>query len=129
MEISSAPSRTCCGNDDSRSMTQQGGRGRCARGVSPNEGGLGLALGVAKVQDQGQVPVVDGDAGDIDDARNALLELCQRPECDGAGVSWWKRTLDSSDRENMMLVCEGGRARWSRGCAADVRWAGRDGVS
>ena len=49
-------------------------------GVSPDEGGLGLALGVAKVQDQGQVSVVDGDAGDIDDARNALLELCQRPE-------------------------------------------------
>jgi hypothetical protein len=42
----------------------------------PDEGGLRLALGVAQVQDQGQVAVVDGDAGDIDDARDALLWSC-----------------------------------------------------
>lgn len=47
----------------------------CLAGV-PDEGGLGLALGVAKVEDQRQVAVVDGDAGDVDDARNALLEVC-----------------------------------------------------
>jgi hypothetical protein len=77
-------------------------------GISPDERGLRLALGVAKVQDQGQVSIVDGDAGDIDDARNALLELCQRAERDSAGVLWWERTLDSSDRENMVTVCVGG---------------------
>lgn len=41
----------------------------------PDERGLGLALRVAKVEDQRQVAVVDGDAGDIDDARDALLLL------------------------------------------------------
>lgn len=44
-------------------------------GGVPDERGLGLALRVAKVEDQGQVAVVDSDAGDIDDARNALLEV------------------------------------------------------
>jgi hypothetical protein len=50
---------------------------RLSEGV-PDEGGLGLALGVANVEDQGQVAVVDGDAGDIDDARDALLVVYQR---------------------------------------------------
>lgn len=49
-------------------------------GCVPDERGLGLALGVAKVEDQGQVAVVDGDAGDVDDARDALLVLRQRRE-------------------------------------------------
>jgi hypothetical protein len=52
-------------------------RNRLSEGV-PDEGGLGLALGVADVEDQGQVAVVDGDAGDIDDARDALLVVYQR---------------------------------------------------
>lgn len=44
----------------------------------PDERGLGLALGVAKVEDQREVAVVDGDAGDVDDAGDALLgELAQ----------------------------------------------------
>lgn len=42
-------------------------------GGVPDERGLGLALRVAKVDDQGQVAVVDSNARDIDDARNALL--------------------------------------------------------
>ncbi len=39
----------------------------------PDEGRLWLALGVAQVQNQGQIAVVDGDTRDVDDARNALL--------------------------------------------------------
>lgn len=39
----------------------------------PDERGLGLALGVAQVEDQREVAVVDGDARDIDDAGDALL--------------------------------------------------------
>lgn len=42
-------------------------------GFSPDEGGLWLALRIAKVQDQREVAVVDGNAGDINDARDALL--------------------------------------------------------
>jgi hypothetical protein len=45
-------------------------------GAVPDERGLGLALRVAKVEDQRQVAVVDGDAGDVDDARDALLLPC-----------------------------------------------------
>jgi hypothetical protein len=52
-------------------------RRRLSEGV-PDERGLGLALGVANVEDQGQVAVVNGDAGDIDDARDALLVVYQR---------------------------------------------------
>jgi hypothetical protein len=44
--------------------------------IVPDERGLGLALRVAKVEDQRQVAVVDGDAGDVDDARDALLLPC-----------------------------------------------------
>ena len=51
----------------------------------PDEGGLGLALRVAKVEDQGQVAVVNGDAGDIDDARDALLLLYEYGR-DGTGA-------------------------------------------
>ena len=40
---------------------------------SPDERRLRLASGVSEVQDQRQVAVVDSDAGDIDDARDALL--------------------------------------------------------
>lgn len=41
---------------------------------SPDERGLWLAAGVSEVQNQRQVAVVDSDTGDIDDARDALLE-------------------------------------------------------
>lgn len=54
------------------------------RRVIPDEGGLRLALGVAKVQNQRQVTVVDGDARDIDDARDALLLLYQYRD----GIYW-----------------------------------------
>lgn len=40
---------------------------------SPDERGLGLAVGVAKIQDQWEVSVVNSNAGDVDDARDALL--------------------------------------------------------
>jgi hypothetical protein len=41
---------------------------------SPNERWLGLAAGVSKIQNQGEIAVVDGNAGDINDARDALLQ-------------------------------------------------------
>ena len=40
---------------------------------SPDERRLRLALGVTKIEDQRKVTVMDGDAGDINDTRNALL--------------------------------------------------------
>ena len=40
---------------------------------SPDERGLRLAARVSEVEDQGEVAVVDGDAGDVDDAGDALL--------------------------------------------------------
>ena len=43
---------------------------------SPDEGRLRLAAGVSEVQNQREISVVNGDTGDIDDARDALLELC-----------------------------------------------------
>lgn len=54
--------------------------------ILPDEGGFGLALGVAKVKDQGQIAVVDSDTGDIDDARDALLLLYEHGESDIASV-------------------------------------------
>ena len=71
-------------------------------GVVPDEGGLRLALGVAKVEDQGQVAVVDGDTGDIDDARDALL-VCVSSGERAFGGAW--RALDSSDSWNIVCVC------------------------
>ena len=66
-------------------MGQLGLRGGISEDV-PDEGGLRLALRVTQVEDQGQVAVVDGDAGDIDDARDALLVLYQYRSCDFAGA-------------------------------------------
>ena len=43
---------------------------------SPDESRLWLAAGVSEVQNQRKIAVVDGHAGDIDDARDALLQLC-----------------------------------------------------
>jgi len=43
---------------------------------SPDEGRLWLAAGVSEVQNQREISVMNGDTGDIDDARDALLELC-----------------------------------------------------
>lgn len=45
---------------------------------SPDERRLGLASGVAEVQNQRKVAVVDSDTGDINDARDALLVDSQR---------------------------------------------------
>ena len=45
--------------------------------ILPDEGGFRLALRVAKIEDQRQIAVVDSDTGDIDDARDALLLLCE----------------------------------------------------
>jgi hypothetical protein len=42
---------------------------------SPNERRLWLAPGVSEVQNQRQISIVNGDAGDINDARDALLML------------------------------------------------------
>ena len=39
----------------------------------PDEAGPGVAAGVAKVDDQGKVAVVDGDLGEANDASDALL--------------------------------------------------------
>ena len=39
----------------------------------PDEAGPGVAAGVAKVDDQGKVAVVDGDLGETNDAGDALL--------------------------------------------------------
>jgi hypothetical protein len=39
----------------------------------PDEAGPGVAAGVAKVDDQGKVAVVDGDLGETNDASDALL--------------------------------------------------------
>jgi hypothetical protein len=39
----------------------------------PDEAGPGVAAGVAQVDDQGQVAVVDGDLGEANDASDALL--------------------------------------------------------
>jgi hypothetical protein len=44
---------------------------------SPNEGGLRLAVGVTKIQNQREVAIVNGDTGDIDDAGDALLQIRQ----------------------------------------------------
>jgi hypothetical protein len=44
------------------------------RANSPNEGRLRLAVGVAKIQNQWEVAIVDGNTGDIDDAGDALLQ-------------------------------------------------------
>jgi hypothetical protein len=44
---------------------------------SPNEGGLRLAVGVTKIQNQWEVAIVNGDTGDIDDAGDALLQIRQ----------------------------------------------------
>jgi hypothetical protein len=44
---------------------------------SPNEGRLRLAAGVSKIQDQWEVAIVNGNAGDIDDAGDALLDMCE----------------------------------------------------
>lgn len=44
---------------------------------SPDERWLGLASRVTEIQNQREVAVVNSDAGDIDDARNALLVDCQ----------------------------------------------------
>jgi hypothetical protein len=62
---------------------------------SPNEGWLWLAAGVSEVQDQGEVAVVDGHARDIDDASDALLELCEYNSWGPAGFN--RPTFDSSD--------------------------------
>lgn len=45
-----------------------------ARGHSPDERRPRLAARVAEIEDQREVAVVDRDAGDIDDAGNALLD-------------------------------------------------------
>lgn len=41
--------------------------------ASPDKGRLGLAARVSEVEDQWQIAIVYRDAGDVDDARNALL--------------------------------------------------------
>lgn len=43
---------------------------------SPNQRRLGLTLRVPEVQNERKISVVDGDAGDIDDAGDALLVGC-----------------------------------------------------
>jgi hypothetical protein len=45
-------------------------------GSVPDEAGPGVAAGVAKVDDQGQIAVVDGDLGEANDASDALLFRC-----------------------------------------------------
>lgn len=47
----------------------------CKWGEESDERWLGLALRVSKIDNERQVAVVDSDAGDIDDAGNALLGL------------------------------------------------------
>jgi hypothetical protein len=42
-------------------------------GSVPDEAGPRVAAGVAKVDDQGKVAVVDGDLGEANDASDALL--------------------------------------------------------
>jgi hypothetical protein len=44
---------------------------------SPNEGRFRLAVGVPKVQNQREIAIVNGNAGDIDDAGDALLDMCE----------------------------------------------------
>jgi hypothetical protein len=44
---------------------------------SPNKGRLRLAAGISKIQDQREVAIVNGNAGDIDDAGDALLDMCE----------------------------------------------------
>lgn len=45
-------------------------------GSVPDEAGPRVAAGVAKVDDQGKVAVVDGDLGEANDASDALLFRC-----------------------------------------------------
>lgn len=46
---------------------------------SPDEGRLWLATRVSKVQNQGEIAIVDGNTGDIDDAGDALLQFVRMP--------------------------------------------------
>lgn len=59
-------------------------------------------MGVSEVEDQGEIAVVDGDAGDVDDAGDALLSTVSM--CEGGGPGVGGRTLDSSESWNMMNV-------------------------
>lgn len=43
---------------------------------SPDERWLWFAAGVSEVQNKREVAVVNGHAGDINDASDALLQLC-----------------------------------------------------
>ena len=58
-------------------------------------------MGVSEIEDQGEVAVVDGDAGDIDDAGDAFLSTVSM--CEG-GAWGSRRTLDSSESWNMVTV-------------------------
>lgn len=84
-----------------------------AVGVSPDERGLGLALGVAEIEDQREVAIVYRDAGDIYDATDALLGSVSL-ETTRAGAIL---TFDSSDSWNMV----------TGGTETLRRWVCRDG--
>ena len=43
----------------------------------PDERWSWVTPGVAKVDDERKVTVVNGDTGNVNDARNALLDICQ----------------------------------------------------
>lgn len=81
---------------------------------SPDERRLWLAAGISEVQDQGEVAVVNGHARDIDDASDALLQLCELYRRGPAGFN--RPTLDSSDSWNMVIatLCMTEAKPWAR---------------
>ena len=58
-------------------------------------------MSISEVENQRQVAIVDGNAGDVDDARDTLLYSVR--ELSRNRRHWLNHTLDSSERENIVI--------------------------